>query len=220
MYTVRLNRADGREDKRELDPAGIADDRRHRGYLDSYSRAPLLCTPAALEAERGDHAASRQPPASRSEACHNAGGDQRPGAVMLGQLAKDEAGVALALAVLLVVVIGVMGAGLLTLVVTDLEATVEANRGQRAFEMAEAGVEVARARLATEPGLSEWSSDELRLDGEEGSVRVTIERRDGERTYFAATSTGEYAGARRRIEATFSLVGGEPELLGWRELYE
>jgi catechol 2,3-dioxygenase-like lactoylglutathione lyase family enzyme len=38
-----------------------------------------------------------------------------------------------------------LGAGLLTLVVTDLHATIEANRGQRAFEMAEAGVEVATA---------------------------------------------------------------------------
>ena len=30
----------------------------------------------------------------------------------------------------------------------DLHATIEANRGQRAFEMADAGVEVAKARLA------------------------------------------------------------------------
>ncbi len=136
------------------------------------------------------------------------------------RLARDEAGVALALAVMLVVLIGVLGAGLLTVVVTDLEATVESNRGQRAFEMAEAGVEVARARLAAEPDLAGWSSGELRMEGDEGSVRVTIERRGDERTYFAATSTGEYAGARRRIEATFSVVGGEPKLLGWRELYE
>jgi hypothetical protein len=139
---------------------------------------------------------------------------------MLGRLAKDESGVALALAVMLVALTGALGAGLLTVVVTDLEATVEASRGQRTFEMAEAGVEVARARLAEEPGLSEWSSGELRMEGDEGSVRVTIERRGGERTYFAATSTGEYAGARRRIEATFSVAGGEPRLLGWRELYE
>ena len=139
---------------------------------------------------------------------------------MLGRLAKGESGVALALAVMLVVLIGVMGAGLLTLVVIDLEATVEANRGQRAFEMAEAGVEVARARLAADPDLSDWSSGELSIEGGEGAVLVTIERSDSESAYFAATSTGEYAGARRRIEATFSLVSGEPDLLGWRELYE
>ena len=41
-----------------------------------------------------------------------------------------------------------MGAGLLTVVVSDLRATLEANQGQRAFEMAEAGIEVAKARLA------------------------------------------------------------------------
>jgi Tfp pilus assembly protein PilX len=137
------------------------------------------------------------------------------------RLARDEAGVALALAVMLVALIGVMGAGLLTLVVTDLEATVEANRGQRAFEMAEAGVEVAKARLAGETDLTGWSSGELRMEGvDEGSVLVTIERLGGEDPYLAATSTGEYAGARRRIEATFSVASGEPELLGWRELYE
>lgn len=135
-------------------------------------------------------------------------------------LARDEAGVALALAVVLIVVVEVLGAALLTVVVTDLEGTIAANRGQRAFEAAEAGIEVARARLAEEPDLSEWSSGELGLEGDGGSVLVTIERRDGERTYFAATATGEYAGARRRIEATFSSVGGEPQLRGWRELYE
>jgi hypothetical protein len=50
----------------------------------------------------------------------------------------DESGVALGLAIILVVVIGVMGAGLLTPVIADLQATAEANCGQRAFEMAEA----------------------------------------------------------------------------------
>jgi type II secretory pathway component PulK len=119
----------------------------------------------------------------------------------------------------MVVVIGVMGAGLLTLVVTDLEAMAEANRGQQAFEMAEAGIEVAKARLAEDP--AEWSSGELRVEGvEEGSVVVTIERQDAEDVRFAATSTGRYGGARRKIEATFDVVDGEPRLLTWREVYE
>ena len=141
---------------------------------------------------------------------------------MVGRLSKDEAGVVLGLAVIMVALIGVLGAGLLTLVVTDLHATIEANRGQRAFEMAEAGVEVAKARLAEAPDLAGWSSGELRMEGvEEGEVTVAIERRDGESgPYFVATSTGQWGSARRKIEATFSVVDGEPRLLSWRELYE
>ena len=137
------------------------------------------------------------------------------------RVVEDESGVVLGLAVIMVVLIGVMGAGLLTLVVTDLHATIEANMGQRAFEMAEAGVEVAKARLAEDPDLADWSSGELRMQGiEKGVVVVTIERRDDEGSYFAATSTGRYGSARRKIAATFSVVDGEPRVLSWRELDE
>lgn len=140
---------------------------------------------------------------------------------MTGRLIRDESGVVLGLAIILVVLIAVMGAGLLTVVVSDLNATLEANRGQRAFEMAEAGIEVSKARLAQDPGFDTWSSGELGMDGTDGgTVVVTVERSSGDEARYVATSTGEYAGARRRIEATFSVVGGEPELLGWRELYE
>lgn len=138
------------------------------------------------------------------------------------RLLREERGVALALAVMLVVLIGVLGAGLLAVVITDLQATVEANKGQRAFEMAEAGVGVAGAHLASEPDLAAWSSGELNPEGSgRGSVFVSIERRGGgdEGVRFVATSTGEYAGARRRIEATFSVSGGRPTLVGWRETY-
>ena len=68
------------------------------------------------------------------------------------RVVEDESGMVMGLAVIMVALIGVMGAGLLTLVVTDLHATIEANRGQRAFEMADAGVEVAKARLAAPYG--------------------------------------------------------------------
>lgn len=125
----------------------------------------------------------------------------------------------LGLAVVLVVLIGVMGAGLLTVVVSDLKATLEANQGQRAFEMAEAGIEVAKARLAEDPDLADWSSGELRMERVEGGAAVVTVERSGEARYVA-TSTGEYAGARRRIEATLSVAGDDPELVGWRELYE
>ena len=136
------------------------------------------------------------------------------------RMLADESGVALGLAIILVVVIGVMGAGLLTPVIADLQATAEANRGQRAFEMAEAGVEVARARLAEAPYPAEWSSGELRVAGvEEGSVVVGVERLGPEDTRFVATSLGRYGDARRRIEATFEVADGEPRLLTWREVY-
>ena len=137
---------------------------------------------------------------------------------MVGRLSEDEAGVALGLAIVMVVVIGVMGAGLLTPIIADLQGMAEANRGQQAFEMAEAGIEVAKARLAESPDLAEWSSGELRM--EEGSVVVFVERRDPEDARFTATSTGQYGGARRKIEATFHLADGEPRLLTWREVYE
>jgi hypothetical protein len=117
-------------------------------------------------------------------------------------------------------VIGVMGAGLLTPVVADLQATAESNRGQRAFEMAEAGIEVARAHLAEAPHPAEWSSGELRVAGvEEGSVVVGVERLGPEEARFVATSLGRYGDARRKIEATFEVAGGEPRLLTWREVY-
>jgi FlaG/FlaF family flagellin (archaellin) len=132
---------------------------------------------------------------------------------------KDESGVALGLAVIMVVLIGVLGAGLLTSVITDLQAMADANQGQRAFEMAEAGIEVSKARLAGAPDLANWSSEELHFEGvDDGSVIVTIERQDAGRVM--ATSTGQYGSATRKIEATFDVVNGEPTVLVWREVYE
>jgi hypothetical protein len=139
---------------------------------------------------------------------------------MTGRLARDERGVALGLAVILVALVGVMAAGLLAFVAADLDALVEANRGQQAFELAEAGIEVAKAHLADDSGPSDWSSGELSLEGvDESAVTVTVEH-EGEGSLFTATSTGEYRGTKRRIEAVFSIEEGGPELVSWRELYE
>lgn len=139
---------------------------------------------------------------------------------MSGRLARDERGVALGLAVILVALVGVMAAGLLTFVAADLNALVEVNRGQQAFELAEAGIEVAKAHLADDSSPSDWSSGELRLEGVgENAVTVTVEH-DEESSLFRATSTGEYRGTKRRIEAVFSIEEGRPELVSWRELYE
>lgn len=136
---------------------------------------------------------------------------------MTGRFA-DERGMALGIAVVMVVLVGVMAAGLLTFVAADLDALMEVNRGQQAFELAEAGIEVAKAHLAEDPSPAGWSSGELRMeDAGENSVAVTIEH-DGSR--FTATSTGRYGGTRRRVEAVFEIRDGRPELVGWRELYE
>ena len=69
---------------------------------------------------------------------------------MLERLAKDESGVAMGLAVIMVMLIGVMGAGLLTFVQSDLEAVVEVNQGQRALSLADAGVQAARRQLRSD----------------------------------------------------------------------
>lgn len=73
----------------------------------------------------------------------------------LDKVAGDESGMAMALAVIMILLIGVMGAGLLTFVSTDLNSVVETNRGQEAFEMADAGIKAAELQLdqRSEPGL-------------------------------------------------------------------
>ena len=137
---------------------------------------------------------------------------------MIRHLLSEERGMALGLAIILVVIIGVMAAGLLTCVATDLKTVIEVNRGEQAFELAEAGVEVAKAHLADDPSSSDWSSEELYMDGVgENSVTVTVEHEDGT---FEAVSTGQYGETKRRIEATFAIEEGGPKLLSWRELYE
>ena len=138
---------------------------------------------------------------------------------MIRRLLPEERGMALGLAIIVVVIVGVMGAGLLTFVATDLQAVVAVNRGGQAFELAEAGIEVAKAHLANDSSPADWSSGELHMAGiVEGSVTVTIEY-DAESGTFEAVSTGDYRETSRKIEATFSIKEGKPKLLSWRELY-
>ena len=127
---------------------------------------------------------------------------------------------ALGLAIIVVVIIGVMGAGLLTLVSTDLQAVVAVNRGEQAFQLAEAGVEVAKAHLADESAPNDWSSGELHLDGMgENSVIVTVEHDPADGS-FEVVSTGQYREARRKIEAIYRVEDDRPQLIAWREIYE
>jgi type II secretory pathway component PulK len=139
---------------------------------------------------------------------------------MIWRLLREERGMALGLAIIVVVIVGVMGAGLLTFVAADLQAVVTVNRGEQAFELAEAGIEVAKAHLANDSSPADWSSGALNMAGKsEDSVVVTVTH-DDKSGSFKAVSTGDYRGTRRKIEATFSIEEGRPKLLSWRELYE
>ncbi len=60
----------------------------------------------------------------------------------------DESGMTMGLVVIMVALIGVMGAGLLTFVSRDLYSVVEVNQGQRAQEAADAGLEAAKRQLS------------------------------------------------------------------------
>lgn len=62
------------------------------------------------------------------------------------------------LTVIMIVVIGVMGAGLLTFVATDLESVVEVNQGQRALEMADIGIGVAKRQLTVDARPSSYDT--------------------------------------------------------------
>jgi hypothetical protein len=66
---------------------------------------------------------------------------------MIHRFARDESGMTMALAIMMVLLIGVMGVGLLTFVQNDIKSVIEANKGQRAFNIADAGVQAAKAHL-------------------------------------------------------------------------
>lgn len=69
---------------------------------------------------------------------------------MLGRCVREESGMAMALVIVTIVLIGVMGAGLLTFVNTDLKSVIESNQGQKAFNLADAGGQVAKAHLQSD----------------------------------------------------------------------
>ena len=95
---------------------------------------------------------------------------------------RDESGAALGLAVILIVVIGVMAAGLLAVLRSELEGTIQANRGQRALQLADAGAQAGAARLRADPnpehydedgpGNSDWA--EIGPDGRESGKALAL----------------------------------------------
>ena len=147
----------------------------------------------------------------------------------LRQLVRDESGMTLVLAIIMTVLLGVMGAGLLTFVMRDLNTVIEENRGQRAFEVADAGIGAAKQQLAanvnrdlyndTEDGIVgvediQWSKakggltlTDLDEDGTTpDSVNVQIEYMGEDSDEFLVISEGTYSGAKRKIEAIFKGV--------------
>lgn len=84
---------------------------------------------------------------------------------MFGKFIKEEKGMTMALTIFMIVIIGVMGAGLLTFVQKDLESVVEVNKGQNAFEMADAGVQVARQQIRRDADPEHYD-----LDGPSGPL--------------------------------------------------
>lgn len=110
---------------------------------------------------------------------------------MRRRFVREESGVALGLAIIIIVLVGVMGAGLLVFVRNDLEAVVEVNQGQRAFNLADAGVQAARRELLSQPAADLYDGESTdnsgwayagqsgaptkTLDMEEGTVAITIQ---------------------------------------------
>jgi hypothetical protein len=64
---------------------------------------------------------------------------------------RDETGTTLGLTIMVVVVLGVLGAGLLVLVQSQLAATARSYGGQRALALADTGVQAAKRELLTAP---------------------------------------------------------------------
>jgi len=149
----------------------------------------------------------------------------------------------LPLAMIMIVLLGVMGAGLLTFVMRDLNTVTEQNRGQRAFEVADAGIGVAKRQLAANVDRTKYDDptgapvDDLQwsvarggvtlnnLDGDgatSDSVNVTIKYRGSTTDDFRVVSTGTYGSdpvgvAKRRIEAIFAGIqtgAGSGETIG------
>lgn len=78
---------------------------------------------------------------------------------MTGSPGRDESGVALGLAVIVVVLVGVLAAGLLAVVRGDLEGTVQTSRGQRALHLADAGAQAAAAQLRADATPGHYDAD-------------------------------------------------------------
>ncbi len=147
---------------------------------------------------------------------------------MIRGLIRDESGMTMVLVMIMIVLIGVMGAGLLTFVTTDLRNVAQTNRGQQAFQIADAGVQAAKQQLITDSAATTgydggaddrpWSycynvpdctsasptavgSDGMTLNMGTGSAKVTILMTGYAPATYRVISDGQAGDARRTIEA-------------------
>ena len=81
---------------------------------------------------------------------------------MIRRLVREESGMTMGLTVMMMVLVGVMGAGLLTFVQKDLSAVLESNRGQTALNLADAGAQTAKRHLLLDANV-------FRYDGTTGN---------------------------------------------------
>jgi len=141
----------------------------------------------------------------------------------------------MALVVITIVLIGVMGAGLLVFVRTDLDAVVEVNQGQKALGVADAGVRAAQRQILTDSDPSEhydgglladdlpWSycyqqtgctniaptptgSPGMTLDIDSNVAKVTI-LETADSSAYKVVSEGTVGAAKRKVEAVFKSAG-------------
>src|SRR5918997_1142105 len=85
---------------------------------------------------------------------------------MIRRLARDESGITMGLTVIMIVLIGVMGAGLLTFVQNDLGTVIESNQGQTAFNLADTGTQAAKRHLLLDANVFYYDGDTTTGGGE------------------------------------------------------
>src|SRR5215210_4362878 len=125
---------------------------------------------------------------------------------MTRRLVRDESGVALGLAIIMIVLIGVMGAGLLVFVRNDLNAVVEVNQGQKAFEAADAGVHAAKTQQLSDVNRKHFDKSYTN-DCDDGQRRTTAEDWSPNTTVFndprdcsSGTTTRSVGGVTRNFD--------------------
>lgn len=139
---------------------------------------------------------------------------------MFRRLTKEEVGVALPLAVIMIVLIGVMGAGLLTFVRNDLEAVVEVNQGQLALETADAGVKAAKNQLIAVPGPTKYDGgpDDSQWSVSQGGRDLTFDGKPMKVTIQYLPPVTE-PNVPNNDQAPEAIPAGQTELSGGREYF-
>lgn len=139
---------------------------------------------------------------------------------MLGRLVKEETGMALGLAIIMVVLIGVMGAGLLVFVRNDLQAVVEVNQGQLALETADAGVKAAKNQLiaVSSPAKYDGGADDSQWSASQGGRDISFDGKPMEITIQYLPPVTDPA-VPTKDQAPETIPAGQPELSGGREYF-